>query len=99
MYHADTSRDGRKRGRAMESRTVSISEAASILGISKNTAYRLVQRDAFPARTVRIGSQLKVVRADLDALVGSQPNASTRSGSRGDERPKHRATACAHSRR
>ena len=54
-------------------RTVSLPEAAAILGISENTAYRLAARDGrlcagVPA--LRVGRQLRVGIPALDRATG-----------------------------
>lgn len=45
-------------------RSISITEAARVLGISRNYAYRLVREDRFPVPTFPVGSLTKV-NADL----------------------------------
>jgi excisionase family DNA binding protein len=48
-----------------------VPEAATMLGISKEHAYRSIERGEFPARTIRVGRRIKVVTADLMAVLGA----------------------------
>ena len=50
-------------------RTVSIEEAARMLGIGRTTAYQLARAGAFPARIFKIGSGWKVSRHSLELLI------------------------------
>jgi excisionase family DNA binding protein len=52
--------------------TVTVTEAARILGISRNTAYRAVEAGTLPA--LRYGHKLLVPTARLRALVGLDPS-------------------------
>lgn len=58
--------------------TLSLTEAADLLGISRHTAYRLVERDEFPVPVLRIGGQFKVSRQAVDDFVNgvNPPDAS-----------------------
>jgi excisionase family DNA binding protein len=49
--------------------TLTFEEAARILGISRNSAFRAVQRGQLPS--VRIGRRIPVPRAQLAALVNA----------------------------
>jgi predicted DNA-binding transcriptional regulator AlpA len=50
---------------ASEAPTVSVKVAAAALGCSAATAYRSIERGDFPIATVRVGSRVAVVTADL----------------------------------
>lgn len=50
-----------------EAKTMSVSEAARMLGVSKNTAYGAARRGEIPC--VRIGSRLLVLSDPLDRLL------------------------------
>jgi len=52
-----------------ESLTVSISEAADLLGVSRSLAYELVQRGEFPVTVLTIGRRRRVSRQALWAFV------------------------------
>lgn len=53
----------------MEARTVSIEEAAEVLGISRRHAYGLAQTGALPG-ALRLGGRWVVVRRQLLAALG-----------------------------
>ena len=48
--------------------TVSVEEAGALLGISRKTAYRAVERGEIPS--LRYGKRLRVPTASLRSLVG-----------------------------
>jgi excisionase family DNA binding protein len=50
--------------------TVSLAEAASVLGISLNTAYAAVKRGDLGVRALRYGSRWRIPTADLRRVVG-----------------------------
>lgn len=50
--------------------TVSIPEAAKVLGISRGLAYELAGRQEFPAKLLRLGARWRVSTADLRRVVG-----------------------------
>jgi excisionase family DNA binding protein len=50
---------------------LSVAEAASIMRVSRATAYRLIDAGDLPA--VKVGSQLRVDRAELDQYVYGEP--------------------------
>ena len=50
--------------------TVSVTEAAAILGICRDTAYALAKRGELPARVLKLGRSLRVSTADLRREVG-----------------------------
>ncbi|MEU8196308.1 helix-turn-helix domain-containing protein [Microbispora amethystogenes] len=45
--------------------------AARALGLSRNTAYRLVQRGEFPCRVIRAGETYRVPTVELLVLIGA----------------------------
>lgn len=51
---------------------VSVEEAATLLGIGKNSAYELVKTGRFPVRVFRVGWRWIIPRAELEALLGIQ---------------------------
>jgi excisionase family DNA binding protein len=51
--------------------TITVEEAAKVLGISRGTAYMLAGSGALP--TIRLGRRLLVPRHALDRLIGIQP--------------------------
>lgn len=53
--------------------TVSLAEAAQVLGISYNTASAAVSRGELGVRTLRFGRRWRVPTADLRRLVGLDP--------------------------
>jgi excisionase family DNA binding protein len=48
--------------------TLTVEEAAKVLGIGRNAAYRAIHTGEIPA--LRIGRRLLVLRAKLDHLLG-----------------------------
>jgi predicted DNA-binding transcriptional regulator AlpA len=52
-----------------ESLIMSLAEAAVILGIQRTTAWSLYKRGEFPAPVLKIGSNLRVVRAHLQLFL------------------------------
>ena len=72
--------------------TVSLGEAAHVLGIHRSTAWSLNQRGEFPVPVLRIGGSLRVVKSHLATylatgvpVVLATPIQSTIAGSRGQE--------------
>ncbi len=55
--------------------TVSLAEAAKVLGISINTAYAAVKRGDLGVRTLRFGRRWRVPTADLKRAVGIKDGA------------------------
>jgi excisionase family DNA binding protein len=53
----------------MERLTVTVTEAAEILGVSRTSAYELVRAGALPS--VRLGRRIVIRRTTLEELVGS----------------------------
>jgi Helix-turn-helix domain len=49
--------------------TMSLAEAAEILGIHRTTAWSLHKRGEFPVPVLRIGSNLRVVKAHLQLFI------------------------------
>lgn len=50
--------------------TMSVSEVGQVLGISRDTAYRLADRDELGVRVLQLGRSKRVVTADLRRLLG-----------------------------
>ena len=59
-----------------ESPLISVQEAATLLRISRSTAYDLVKRGEFPVTVIRIGTQWRVNRVELEDLIGGRRAAS-----------------------
>ena len=55
--------------------TVSVEEAAEMLGIGRTLAYRLAAAGQLPVPVVRIGRKLRIPAAPLRALLGLGPDA------------------------
>ena len=51
----------------MERQTLTIDEAAGLLGVAQHTAYRAAKRGDIP--TIRIGGRVLVPRAAMDRLL------------------------------
>ena len=50
--------------------TISIPELAQVLGISRDTAYRLADRDELPVRVLQLGRSKRAVTAEVRRLLG-----------------------------
>jgi len=50
--------------------TYSVTEAAELLGIHRETAYLQIAAGTFPVPVIRVGRQMKIPRAVLDELLG-----------------------------
>lgn len=50
-----------------------VTTAASVLGVSRSTAYDLIHRDEFPIPVLRVGSRIRVPVAPLLAALGQDP--------------------------
>jgi excisionase family DNA binding protein len=61
--------------------TITIPEAASLLGVSKSAAYRAIEArlagdiGAWPTNVIRIGRTLRIPGIELRALLGFDPAA------------------------
>jgi excisionase family DNA binding protein len=62
----------------MERRTYTVTEAATVLGISRTSAYERVRAGELPA--LRLGRRIVITGAVVDAMLGGAP---TRSEGRG----------------
>ncbi len=49
--------------------TLSIPEAAKVLGISRGLAYSLARRDALPVPVIKLGRRLVLSRRAVEALL------------------------------
>lgn len=56
--------------------TVTLAEAAVVLGISERTAYRLAAADEFPVPVLKIGRRRMVAKVQLDAFLAGEQVAS-----------------------
>jgi excisionase family DNA binding protein len=54
----------------MDRQTLTVEEAAALLGIGRNTAYQAIARGELPV--LRLGRRLLVPRAALDQLLSTQ---------------------------
>lgn len=61
---------------AGETLTVSLGQAADLLGIGRSTAYDLARRDEFPVPVLKIGRRRVVSKKRLAAYVDSEQVAS-----------------------
>ena len=52
--------------------TLSVEEAAEVLGIARSSAYQAAQRGEIP--TLRFGRRLRVPTAQLVAMLGQEPD-------------------------
>lgn len=50
--------------------TMTIEEAAEMLGIGRYLAYKLAREGRFPTRVLRIGKLYRVPRSDIERLLG-----------------------------
>jgi excisionase family DNA binding protein len=55
---------------ALKRMTLTLQEAAEILGIPRSTAYDHARDDDFAVPVIRSGSTYRVARAEVEALVG-----------------------------
>ena len=51
--------------------TLSIPEAAKVLGISRGLAYDLARRDKLPVPVIKLGRRLVLSRRAVEALLGN----------------------------
>ncbi len=49
--------------------TVSLSQAAKVLGIHRSTAWELWKRGEFPLPVLQLGSRLRVAKAHLERYI------------------------------
>ena len=56
----------------MSLQTMSPAEAGEVLGIGRNTAYRLIREGAIPV--LRLGKKLRVPKAALEELMRNPPH-------------------------
>lgn len=55
--------------RVSDRATISLAEAATILGVHRTTAWSLHKRGEFPVPVLRVGSNLRVVKAHLQLFL------------------------------
>lgn len=61
--------------------TMSLAEAAQILGIHRTTAWSLHKRGAFPVPVLKVGSNLRVVKAHLQLFMETGEPVASRTAS------------------
>jgi len=78
----DTTRIEVRTIRVANHATISLAEAAGVLGIHRTTAWSLHKRGDFPVPVLKIGSKLRVVRAHLQLFLetGEPVPSGTRTG-------------------
>ena len=52
-------------------RTITVNEAAEVLGISRNSCYAAVHRGEIPS--IKIGHRIVIPRAAFERFVGDEP--------------------------
>lgn len=60
---------------AVQKPTISVKEAAEMLGISVALAYRMVREDEFPVRVLKIATVYRVPRAELKRYINGDESA------------------------
>ena len=60
-----------KLGAAKSSITMSLAEAATILGVHRTTCWTLYRRGEFPVPVLKIGGSLRIVRDHLDQYLAT----------------------------
>lgn len=72
LYRLGVKRDKPERNCYMrgpvERRTMTIPEAAAVLGIGRNTAYELARRNELPG-VIRLGGAIRVTRAAIEQML------------------------------
>jgi hypothetical protein len=68
--------------------TTDVVTAGQVLGLSRNTAYRLVRRGAFPVPVIKAGARYRVPVAGLLAALHLNPAADTTHGGGHRDPPK-----------
>jgi predicted DNA-binding transcriptional regulator AlpA len=54
--------------------TMSLAEAAKVIGVHRTTAWSIYKRGEFPVPVLKVGSSLRVVRSQLEAfLISGEP--------------------------
>jgi excisionase family DNA binding protein len=53
----------------IERQTLTLTEAAALLGIARSTAYQLAAEERFPVPVIRLGRRLVVSRVALSRLI------------------------------
>jgi excisionase family DNA binding protein len=66
----DDERDASDERPSSKSRTYSVTEAAELLGIHRETAYLQIAANTFPVQAIRVGRQFKIPRAPLNKMLG-----------------------------
>lgn len=68
FWRGDSDTDGMEHN--VKAQTVTVREAAKLLGIGRNLAYEGVQRGEIPA--IRIGNRILVPQAGIERLLNGQ---------------------------
>jgi len=55
----------------MQRKTVTVEEAARMLGIGRTLAYEAIRRGEFPTAVIRIGNRWVIPRAALEAVLAT----------------------------
>ena len=55
----------------LNSKTLTVEQAAEQLGIGRNAAYEAIREERFPVRVIRIGFRYLIPKAELEALLGT----------------------------
>jgi len=59
----------------IQSRTLNIEDAGTMLGISRPTSYKLARADQFPVPVIRVGRRMVVSRSAIEELLSRQKDA------------------------
>jgi predicted DNA-binding transcriptional regulator AlpA len=51
--------------------TVDVATAARVIGISRSHAYVLIKHGEFPAKTIKVGSRVRVITASLVEVLSA----------------------------
>ena len=54
---------------AIEPKTITVEQAAVMLGISRTTAYQLIRQEHFPVIVIRLGRRIVISLHALEALL------------------------------
>jgi excisionase family DNA binding protein len=60
----------------VERLTLTVDEAAVLLGVSRGTAYEMIQRDEFPVEPIRVGRRILIPKAKLMKMLEGEQNES-----------------------
>ena len=60
----------------VERLTLTVDESAVLLGVSRGTAYEMIQQGRFPVEPLRLGRRILIPKAKLMALLEGEQNVS-----------------------